>query len=87
MYISLLPKTRVYDTLKLLANKGLVEIVQERPMVFKTVKPEIGIKQLLKRKIGNMKKTEANIISSLSKIKTEPKFPVIQEKNLHCLKL
>ena len=76
---SSVPKTRVYDVLKLLVNKGLVEIVQERPMVFKVVKPEVGIKQLLKKKIEDMKKTETNILNSLSKIKTKPKFKLIQE--------
>ena len=73
------PKTRVYDILRLLVNKGLVEIVQEKPMVFKAIKPEVGIKQLFERKIEGMKETEANIIHSLSKIKTEHKFPIIQE--------
>ena len=73
------PKTRIYDVLKILANKGLIEIVEERPMVFKAVKPEVGIKQLLKKKIEDMKKTETNILGSLSKIKTKPKLTVVQE--------
>ena len=75
------PKTRVYDILEGLINKGLVNLIQEKPMVFKAINPEIGLKQLFKRKIEKTKEAEKEIISSLKKIKARPEEkPKIHEK-------
>jgi len=75
------PKTRVYDILNSLINKGLVDLIQEKPMVFKAISPEIGLKQLFKRKIEKINKAEKEIISSLKEIKVKPEAkPMIHEK-------
>ena len=66
------PKTRVYDVLKVLVEKGLVNIIQEKPMIFKAVKPEIGLKYLFERKIEEMKKAEIETFEALSTIKAKP---------------
>jgi sugar-specific transcriptional regulator TrmB len=66
------PKTRVYDVLKDLVGKGLVELIQKKPMVFKAVKPEIGVKHLFESKIEKIKDAESRIIEAMKVVKEKP---------------
>jgi len=63
------PKTRVYDVLKDLVGKGLVELIQKRPMVFKAVKPEVGVKHLFESEIEKIKDAELKTIEIMKAVK------------------
>lgn len=75
------PPTRVFDTLKSLADKGLVSIIREKPMLFKPIEPEDGVKNLFERRIESLKSVEKEAISSLKEIeKKTAEKPKIEEK-------
>jgi sugar-specific transcriptional regulator TrmB len=63
------PKTRVYDILKDLIGKGLVELVQKKPMVFKAVRPEVGVKHLFESEIEKIKDAELRTIEAMKSVK------------------
>lgn len=75
------PPTRVFDTLRSLADKGLVSIVKEKPMLFKAIEPEDGVKTLFEKKIDSLKSLEKEVISSLKEVERKPiEKPKIEEK-------
>jgi len=65
------PPTRVYDALKSLVVKGLASKVQEKPLLFKAIKPEIGLKHLFRNKLQRLLDTENQLVGSLKSIKKE----------------
>jgi len=78
---SKVPPTRVFDALHSLVDKGLVSRIKEKPMLFKAIKPEIGLKDLFERKLEQIKKIEFESIKTLKEIKKEQKIkPMIHEK-------
>jgi sugar-specific transcriptional regulator TrmB len=62
------PKTRVYDALKSLSDKGLASKIQERPMKFSPVEPEKGLKPLYERKKNRIEHFEKEAMESLNNI-------------------
>lgn len=64
------PKTRVYDALKSLSEKGLASKIQERPMKFSPVEPEKGLKPLYERKKNRIEHFEKESIESLNNLET-----------------
>ena len=75
------PKTRVYDVLKDLSEKGLISLLQKRPLIFKAVKPETGLKHLFENRLEELKETEAEAIGALIQIKAKPKtLPQVHER-------
>jgi len=73
------PKTRIYDVLKDLSEKRLVNILQKKPMLFKAVRPEIALKHLFEKRIQELKKAEIDAIKILKQVKKKP-TPKIHEK-------
>ena len=54
---SKIPKSKIYNTLKELANKGYIEIEQERPLIYNVKSPKETIekqKQILNEEIDNL---------------------------------
>ena len=73
------PPTRVYDALKSLVVKGLASQVQEKPLLFKAIKPEIGLKHLFRDKLQRLIDTENQLVGSLKSIKQEQ----VSEQKIH----
>lgn len=74
------PPTRVFDVLKSLRDKGLVNLIQEKPMVWVAVRPEIGLKGFADKKIDDIKNLETSVLSSLKQIRPESTQPKIHER-------
>lgn len=71
------PPTRVFDVLRQLQDKGLVQLIQQNPMVWSAIKPEVGIKSFIERKISGYGELEERLIENAVKVKMAP------EKKLH----
>jgi len=74
------PPTRVFDTLKALANKGFASLISSKPMVFKPVKAEIAIAGLLQEKRNELETIEKSTIESLKNFQLLKQIPGIEEK-------
>lgn len=74
------PPTRVFDTLKLLVDKGFVFLISQKPMVFQAVKPEIAIKGFIERKIKNLENLEKTSLDSLKMLEKPTTGEKIEEK-------
>lgn len=69
---SKIPPTKVFDVLRKLEESGLAEKVQQKPMAWTAIKPEIGIKVMLDRKIASYSELEKRLLSTLKNVKVEP---------------
>ncbi|MFB6191045.1 MAG: TrmB family transcriptional regulator [Candidatus Nanohaloarchaea archaeon] len=65
------PKTRVYDSLRSLAEKGLASKVQERPMKFSPIEPEKGLDPLYRKKVDNLEHKRNRAMEVLEGIEGE----------------
>ena len=75
------PKTRVYDSLRSLVDKGLASKIQENPMRFSPIDPESGLKSLFEKKRNKLKFHEEKALEDLKKInKKEKKEGKVEEK-------
>jgi len=75
------PPTRVFDTLKSLVDKGLASLIREKPMLFKAIRAEVGLKTLFERQKERIETIEKETLDALKKIKEKPKVkPMIHEK-------
>ncbi len=75
------PPTRVYASLKLLVEKGLASQIREKPLLFKAIPPEIGLKSLFDSKLTKLKSISKDAIDSLKRIKAESTTkPKLHEK-------
>lgn len=75
-----IPPTRVFDVLRSLANKGLVSLLQGRPLLFKPIEPEVGIKNIVERRLERLKKLERDILSLTKTIRKKEAKAEIHEK-------
>lgn len=73
------PKTRVYDALKSLSEKGLASKIQERPMKFSPVEPEKGLKPLYERKKNRIEHLQNEAIDSLNNLESIGEQSSVQE--------
>ena len=73
------PKTRVFDTLEKLKDKGLVQLVSQRPLIWSPLKPEVGIKLFIERKIESYNQIEKQLLDTTKKIQRLPEEK-IEEK-------
>jgi len=69
---SKVPPTRVFDVLSRLQEKGLVQLVQQRPMLWLPVKPDVGLKTFIDRKIASYADLQDRLVDELKKVKQEP---------------
>jgi sugar-specific transcriptional regulator TrmB len=74
------PKTRVYDALRSLSEKGLASKIQERPMKFSPIKPEKGLKPLYERKKNRIEHLKNEALESLNDIETIGEHSPVQNK-------
>lgn len=75
-----IPPTRVFDVLRSLVEKGLVNIIEEKPMVFRAISPEKGFKQMIESKIEDLREAEGTVINSLKIFKRPSQKPEVHEK-------
>lgn len=75
-----IPPTRVFDVLKSLVDKGLADMIGEKPMLFKALKPEKGLGGMIERKIEDLKASETDLIKSLKVFQVPISKPRIHEK-------
>ena len=73
------PPTRVFDILKSLVDKGLVNLTEEKPMLFRAIEPDKGLKGMVEGKIDDMRSTESELLKSLEILKV-PSEHKIHEK-------
>ena len=74
------PPTRIFDTLRALVDKGLASIVQPKPMIFSAVRPELGLKALMERRISEMRDIETRLLTELKEVRRPPAVPKISER-------
>jgi len=67
------PPTRVFDTLHSLVAKGFASRVQDKPLLFKAIKPEIAITNTIKQRQEDLRILKEDLLSQLKNI--TPKFP------------
>jgi len=72
------PPTRVFDVLKRLEEKGLVRLVQQKPMLWLAVKPEIGLRTFIQKKITGYNELENSLFESLKNLKQEPEEKIYE---------
>ena len=70
--LSKVPPTRVFDALRSLREKGLVELIQQKPMTWLAVKPEAGIGTLLERKSAAYLELNKRLVAELKRVRQEP---------------
>ncbi|MBN1156238.1 TrmB family transcriptional regulator [Candidatus Woesearchaeota archaeon] len=75
------PHGKTYNTLEKLQERGLVNILTERPKVFKAVDPSIVIEDMLEKKLHKFQELHKNLPSKLESMKrTKLKEEPISEK-------
>ena len=73
------PQNRVYETLEVLKNKGLCDIIPGLPKSFEAFEPEIAINNLIsdkEEKLNKLRKDSNKIIDDLNKTKHKEIEPV-----------
>jgi HTH-type transcriptional regulator, sugar sensing transcriptional regulator len=70
--LSGVPQTRVFDVLKNLQDKGFVQLVGQRPMLWLAKKPEVALKGFVERKVADYTSLETQLINALKGVKAEP---------------
>ncbi|MDI3550282.1 MAG: HTH-type transcriptional regulator, sugar sensing transcriptional regulator [Methanobacterium sp.] len=81
-----LSKPNIYEGLRMLEEKGLVVLINTRPMAYQAIPPEIGLEMLLKTHL-DAKKEAKKIFSTLDKEEfveksSEALFQVYGEKSI-----
>lgn len=77
--LSKVPPTRIFDALKSLHEKGLVQLIQQKPMVWLSVKPEIGIGNLMERKSASYLELGKRLVSELKRARQEPERKMLDQ--------
>ncbi len=70
--LSKVPPTRIFDALRSLREKGLVELIQQKPMVWLATKPETNIKSLMERKSATYLELGKRLELELKHARQEP---------------
>ncbi len=70
--MSKVPPTRIFDALKTLRDKGLVELIQQKPMIWLALKPEKSIENLMERKSVAYLELGKRLTSELKRTRQEP---------------
>ena len=60
-----IPQNRVYDTVRSLEEKGFIQVLTQKPALFRAIKPEAAFQHEIEKK----KKTLNNFIKSIDKLK------------------
>jgi sugar-specific transcriptional regulator TrmB len=76
--LSKVPPTRVFDVLKKLQEKGLVELIQQKPMVWLAVKPEAGFKALVDRRNTVCEELGKRLVGELKRVREEPEKKIFE---------
>jgi sugar-specific transcriptional regulator TrmB len=75
---SKVPPTKIFSVLKRLQEKGLVQLVQQKPMMWLAIKPEIGLKTFIGRKAAFYNELEKRLLSGIKNIRQEPKKKIYE---------
>lgn len=75
-----IPKTRVYDVLRSINEKGLASKIQDRPMKFRPIDPGKGLKALYERKQKRLQHIEEKALNSLENIDRIGKRDSVEER-------
>lgn len=73
------PPTRVFDVLRQLLDKGLAELIEQNPMLWSAIKPELGLKSMIERRITGYTELEKTLLKSLKSVKQAPEKAVSEE--------
>src|SRR3989344_1332380 len=68
-----IPTAPVYETLRSLEKKGLVNKIQKEPLAYEAIKPKNSISELVKREKKRLDFIAEETIETLTNIKTERK--------------
>lgn len=63
-----IPHSRIYDVAKRLSEKGLIEIVNSRPRLFKPVDPRVAVQAYIEREKMRLESTGTSLLQHLEKI-------------------
>lgn len=63
-----IPHSRIYDVAKKLSEKGLIEIVNSKPRLFKPVDPRVAIQAYIEREKMKLESTGTSLLQNLEKI-------------------
>ena len=74
------PPTRVFDALHSLVTRRFAAKVQDKPLLFKAIAPEIAINSLVKEQQDSLRILKEELVSSLKETKTNIEQPKITEK-------
>ena len=76
--LSKVPLTRVFDVLNSLRELGLVELIQQKPMVWLAIKPEAGLKTLIERKTSAYTEAGNRLVNELKRTRQEPSKKILE---------
>jgi len=71
---SRVPQGKIYHTLQILKDKGLVTVIDSKPKIFRAINPKIGIKKLLRSRKERLSELDSYLpktISELQKLSVE----------------
>ncbi len=71
------PRSNLYSVLEKLNQKGLVEVQQGRPQLFKAIEPEKSLKEIEKEKKERLESAKENAIGKLKNLRGEEKAETI----------
>jgi sugar-specific transcriptional regulator TrmB len=78
--IANIPPTKTHETLRELADKGLISITNDKPMLFCIIPIERGFVNYIERRKNLIEHLEKELIISLKKIKTVEREEITPEK-------
>lgn len=71
------PRSNLYSVLEKLNKKGLVEIQEGRPQLFKALKPEKSLAEIEREKKNNLEEAKDSALEKLSNLRGEEKTETI----------
>lgn len=76
--LSKVPPTRVFDILQKLQEKGLVQLVQQKPMVWMAIKPDVGLETFVERRANAYATLGKKLVSEVRRIRQEPEKKIFE---------
>jgi sugar-specific transcriptional regulator TrmB len=76
--LSKVPLTRVFDVLKSLQEKGLVELIQQKPMIWLALKPEASFKTFVERRNMIYEELGKRLVGELKRQRQEPENKILE---------
>jgi sugar-specific transcriptional regulator TrmB len=75
-----IPSTKVHETLNILADKGLISVTNDKPMLFHMIPIERGFVNFIEVKKNFIENLKKELIKSLNEVKSVEKSEITPEK-------